>query len=97
MESDASWRTSDMSGMPRAARAGLCEVYRTELDEAEVVKQYVPMVTRIARHLKGRLPEDVQLDDLVQPGLIAVLRIASLTEALLSEQGQGRGWCLIAL
>jgi RNA polymerase sigma factor for flagellar operon FliA len=85
MESDASWRTSDMSGMPRAARAGLCEVYRTELDEAEVVKQYAPMVTRIARHLKGRLPEDVQLDDLVQAGLIAVLRIARHTESLLAE------------
>ena len=85
MESDASWRTSDVSGTPRAARAGLCEAYRTELDEAEVVKQYAAMVTRIARHLKGRLPEEVQLDDLVQAGLIAVLRIARHTESLLAE------------
>ena len=90
MESDASWRTSDVRCVPRAARAGLCEVYRTELDEAEVVKQYAAMVTRIARHLKGRLPGDVQLDDLVQAGLIAVLRIARHTESLLAENARLR-------
>ena len=51
------------------------EVYRYELDETELVKRYAPMVKRIATHLKGRLPDTVQLDDLIQAGLIAVLRI----------------------
>src|SRR5690349_23851080 len=46
-----------------------------ECDEAAVVRQYVPMVKRIAQHLKGRLPETVQLDDLIQAGMIAVLRL----------------------
>ena len=66
--------------MPSAPGAGHCEAYRAELDETEIVKQYIAMVKRIALHLKGRLPEDVQLDDLIQAGLIAVLRIARHTE-----------------
>jgi RNA polymerase sigma factor for flagellar operon FliA len=49
--------------------------YCAELDEAEIIRRYVPIVKRLAMHLKGRLPETVQLDDLVQAGLIAVLRI----------------------
>jgi RNA polymerase sigma factor FliA len=51
------------------------QLYRTELDETEIIKRYVPMVKRIATHLKGRLPESVLLDDLIQAGLMAVLRI----------------------
>jgi RNA polymerase sigma factor for flagellar operon FliA len=47
-----------------------------DLDETQTVRQYVPLVKRIASHLKGRLPQPVQLDDLMQAGLIAVLRIA---------------------
>jgi RNA polymerase sigma factor FliA len=49
--------------------------YCAELDEAEIIRRYVPIVKRLAMHLKGRLPETVQLDDLIQAGLIAVLRI----------------------
>ncbi|HZU89991.1 MAG TPA: sigma-70 family RNA polymerase sigma factor [Stellaceae bacterium] len=47
-----------------------------DLDEAETVRRYVPTVKRLAAHLKGRLPESVPLEDLMQAGLIAVLRIA---------------------
>jgi RNA polymerase sigma factor FliA len=49
--------------------------YCAELDEAGIIRRYVPLVKRLAMHLKGRLPESVQLDDLVQAGLITVLRI----------------------
>lgn len=49
--------------------------YRSELDETDIIRRYVPIVKRMAIHLKGRLPEKVQLDDLIQAGLIAVLRI----------------------
>ena len=52
-------------------RAAYCE----ELDESEIIRRYAPLVKRLALHLKGRLPETVQLDDLIQAGLIAVLRI----------------------
>jgi RNA polymerase sigma factor FliA len=69
-----------MSAMTSAPEAGHCEAYRADLDEAEIIKRYVAMVKRIATHLKGRLPEHVQLDDLIQAGLIAVLRIARHSE-----------------
>ena len=36
----------------------------------------MPVVKRLAMRLKGRMPETVQLDDLIQAGLIAVLRLA---------------------
>jgi RNA polymerase sigma factor FliA len=49
--------------------------YLPELDETEIITRYAPLVKRLAMHLKGRLPETVQLDDLIQAGLITVLRI----------------------
>jgi DNA-directed RNA polymerase specialized sigma subunit len=47
----------------------------SDTDEAASVRRYMPLVKRLAMHAKGRLPETVQLDDLVQAGLIAVLRL----------------------
>jgi len=54
---------------------GFRVAYCEELDEADIIRRYVPLVKRLALHLKGRLPQSVQLDDLIQAGLIAVLRI----------------------
>lgn len=59
-----------------APRGGYGAAYREELDEAQLIRRHVAMVKRAAAHLKGRLPETVQLDDLVQAGLIAILRLA---------------------
>jgi RNA polymerase sigma factor FliA len=50
--------------------------YGAQVDEADIIRQYVPVVKRLALRLKGRTPETVQLDDLIQAGLIAVLRLA---------------------
>jgi RNA polymerase sigma factor for flagellar operon FliA len=61
--------------MAAPADGGFRAAYCAELDEAEIIRRYVPLVKRLALHLKGRLPEAVQLDDLIQAGLIAVLRI----------------------
>ncbi len=58
------------------AGSGYGGAYHSELDETEIIRRYVSVVKRIATHLKGRLPETVQVDDLIQSGLIAVLRIA---------------------
>ncbi len=52
--------------------------YEAQLNEGELVHQFVPAVKRLALRLKGRMPETVQLDDLIQAGLIAVLRLARL-------------------
>ncbi|HEB77986.1 MAG TPA: RNA polymerase sigma factor FliA [Methylothermaceae bacterium] len=46
------------------------------LDYEGVVEQYTPLVQRIAHHLKGRLPASVQLDDLIQSGMIGLLEAA---------------------
>jgi RNA polymerase sigma factor FliA len=47
----------------------------SDRDEADAVRRYMPLVKRLALHVRGRLPDTVQLDDLVQAGLIAVLRL----------------------
>lgn len=39
----------------------------------ELVLQHVPLVKRIAFHLMGRLPDSVQVDDLIQAGMLGLL------------------------
>jgi RNA polymerase sigma factor for flagellar operon FliA len=54
------------------------------LDHSALIKQYQPLVRRLAHHMMAKLPANVQVDDLIQVGLIG------LTEALTryeSEQG----------
>lgn len=41
-----------------------------------LVQEHAPLVKRIAHHLRGRLPDSVELDDLIQVGLIALLDAA---------------------
>ena len=43
----------------------------------ETVEKHAPLVNRIARHLLARMPANVQLDDLVQSGMIGLLDAAS--------------------
>jgi RNA polymerase sigma factor for flagellar operon FliA len=73
-------QTAALGGIVDGSRAAGPAAYRAEIDEAELIRRYVPTVKRLAAHLKGRLPQSVQLDDLVQAGLIAVLRIARRTD-----------------
>ena len=44
---------------------------------SEYATRYASLVKRIALHLKARLPESVQLDDLIQSGMIGLLDSAS--------------------
>ncbi|MEA3406351.1 MAG: RNA polymerase sigma factor FliA [Pseudomonadota bacterium] len=37
------------------------------------IEQYLPLVKRIAYHLKGRLPDSVFVEDLIQSGLIGLM------------------------
>lgn len=48
----------------------------TPESEREVVQQQAPLVKRIAQHLLGRLPPCVQLEDLMQAGMIGLLEAA---------------------
>jgi len=40
------------------------------------VEKHAPLVKRIAYHLKSRLPANIQLDDLIQSGMIGLLEAA---------------------
>jgi RNA polymerase sigma factor FliA len=52
-------------------------MYPTEtMDRNRLVDSHVPLVKRIAYHLLGRLPADVQVDDLIQAGVIGLLEAA---------------------
>ncbi|MGA0447558.1 MAG: sigma-70 family RNA polymerase sigma factor, partial [Pseudohongiellaceae bacterium] len=42
----------------------------------EVVDRYSPLVKRIAHHLLLRMPASVQIDDLIQSGMIGLLEAA---------------------
>ena len=42
----------------------------------DIVLQYAPLVKRIAHHLLLRMPSSVQVDDLVQSGMIGLLEAA---------------------
>ncbi len=51
---------------------------------AELVNQYAPLVKRIAYHIMSRLPPSVQVDDLMQAGMIGLMEAARNYDA-----GQG--------
>ncbi len=45
-------------------------------DLKEIVDRYAPLVKRIAHHLLLRMPASVQIDDLIQSGMIGLLEAA---------------------
>lgn len=47
-----------------------------ELPRTDLVEQHAPLVKRIACHLRSRLPPSVQLDDLIQAGIVGLLEAA---------------------
>lgn len=51
------------------------------IDFDQVVEQHAPLVHRIAHHLKGRLPANVLLDDLIQAGMVGLLEAARQYDA----------------
>ncbi|RMF17735.1 MAG: RNA polymerase sigma factor FliA [Gammaproteobacteria bacterium] len=64
------------------ASAGVAMYSETRPDQAEtVVLRHAPLVKRIALHLKGRLPPSVQLDDLIQSGMLGLLEAARKYDA----------------
>jgi RNA polymerase sigma factor for flagellar operon FliA len=45
-------------------------------EKTQIVTKYTELVKRIAYHLKGRLPDSVQVEDLIQSGMIGLLEAA---------------------
>src|SRR5687768_4124154 len=54
------------------------------LDKDDTVRRFAPMVKRMAHHLAARLPASVQIDDLLQAGLIGLMDAAGRFD---EEQG----------
>ncbi|MEX2482648.1 MAG: RNA polymerase sigma factor FliA [Gammaproteobacteria bacterium] len=48
----------------------------SQRDQNQLVDEYAPLVKRIAYHLMSRLPPSVQVDDLIQSGMIGLLEAA---------------------
>lgn len=49
--------------------------------QQEILDTYAPIVKRIAYHLMGRLPKSVQIEDLMQAGMIGLLEAAENYDA----------------
>lgn len=52
-----------------------------QLDRDALIRQHAPMVRRIAQHMIARLPANVEMDDLVQVGMIGLADALSRYEA----------------
>jgi RNA polymerase sigma factor for flagellar operon FliA len=50
-------------------------------DRDAMIRQYVPLVQRLAHHMIAKLPPNVELDDLVQVGLIGLTEAIARFEA----------------
>lgn len=52
-----------------------------QLNRNELIKQYQPLVRRLAHHMMAKLPANVQVDDLIQVGLIGLSEALARYEA----------------
>jgi RNA polymerase sigma factor for flagellar operon FliA len=52
-----------------------------QLDRSALIKQYQPLVRRLAHHMMAKLPPSVEVDDLIQVGLIGLSDALSRYEA----------------
>jgi len=52
-----------------------------QLDRNALIKQYQPLVRRLAHHMMAKLPPSVEVDDLIQVGLIGLADALSRFEA----------------
>ena len=58
------------------------EIYQdVEMDMDAVVVEHASLVKRIAYHLKARLPDSVQVDDLIQAGMIGLIEASRKYDA----------------
>lgn len=55
-------------------------------DKEQRIKEYAPLVKRVAHHLMLRLPSSVAVDDLIQAGMIGLLEAAGRYDELRGAQ-----------
>lgn len=52
-----------------------------QLDQDALIRQYSPLVRRLAHHMMAKLPPSIQVDDLIQVGLIGLSEALTRFEA----------------
>ncbi len=55
-------------------------------DKEQCLKEYAPLVKRIAHHLMARLPSSVSVDDIIQAGMMGLLEAAGRYDELRGAQ-----------
>jgi RNA polymerase sigma factor for flagellar operon FliA len=58
----------------------------SEIDKEQFIIEFTPLVKRIAYHMLTRLPASVQVDDLIQAGMIGLLDAVSRYEGSYGRQ-----------
>ena len=56
------------------------------LDTSARIKEFAPLVRRMAHHLAARLPSSVQIDDIIQAGMIGLMDAAARFEEAQGNQ-----------
>ncbi|MBI2379383.1 MAG: RNA polymerase sigma factor FliA [Gammaproteobacteria bacterium] len=56
-------------------------MYKKQSSQDDTVSRYAPLVKRIAHHLIARLPSNVQVEDLIQAGMIGLLEASRQYDA----------------
>ena len=67
--------------MPRSQEPYRDDLSQQAADTIALVERHAPLVKRIAFHLLARLPDSVQVDDLIQSGLEGLLEAANNYDA----------------
>ena len=57
-----------------------------QIDKDQLIQRFAPLVKRIAYHLMARLPSSVQVDDLIQNGMMGLLDAINRFEAGMGAQ-----------
>lgn len=55
-------------------------------DKEQCLKEYAPLVKRIAHHLKAKLPSSVEVDDIIQAGMMGLLEASNRYDELRGAQ-----------
>src|SRR3546814_19895520 len=63
--------------------SGYNHLYKKSARDAqyELIERYAPLVKRIAYHLLARLPASVQVEDLIQAGMLGLLEVSNKYDA----------------
>lgn len=67
--------------MTRAKGLQMYNKARAADEQSLLIEQHAPLVKRIAYHMLGRLPASVQVEDLIQAGMIGLLEAAKKFDA----------------